>query len=113
MRKLAGMTFERWVGVFLIVLSVLTVSYSVVQTSRLGDVTECQAQYNEAYTAALKDRTKAAAKERRAQRDLLTTLLSGRPLTPDQARAEFNKYLGVLNDADHQRDSAPIPTNRC
>lgn len=105
-------SFDRWLGVVLIAISIASVIFVAIQTARLGDATACQARYNDAYTSALQQRTGAARQERAAQRELLMTLL-GSQVTPEQGRAAFDKYLKVLDDADRERDAAGIPTNRC
>jgi hypothetical protein len=109
-----SMTPERWLGVILVALAVLTVFFVSVQTSRLNEVTDCQAEYNDAYTDALRDRTAAAARERKAQRKMLVSFLSAeRQLTEAEGRKIFDEYLTVLDEADRERTQAPIPRNRC
>jgi len=105
-------TFERWFGVGLIVLSVLSVIAVSIQVVRLGDVTECQAQYNDAYTHAISARSSAARQERAAMRDLLLTVI-GEATTPEQGRAAIDKYLNALDAADLVRDNAQIPSRKC
>lgn len=105
-------SFQKWLGAIIVVLSVVTVILMAIQTARLGDATECQATYNDAYTRSLQDRANAARNERQAQRELLLTLLS-RPVTPEQGRAAFDRYLKKLDEADAERESAKIPANRC
>jgi hypothetical protein len=105
-------SFQKWLGAIIVVLSVVTVILMAIQTSRLNSTTACQAAYNDAYTTALQDRTNAARNERQAQRELLQTLLSG-PVTPEQGRAAFDRYLKKLDEADVERESAKIPANRC
>jgi len=106
------LSFERWLGIILIAMSIASVIVVAVQTQRLSDVTSCQATYNEAYTQALQQRSSAARSERQAQRILLTTLLGHKP-TPQEARDAFDKYLSTLDEADRERDAAAIPMRRC
>lgn len=103
---------ERLVGIILVALSIASVIFVAVQTVRLSDATDCQSQYNDAYTTAIQERSSAARKERAAQRELLLTLLGGQ-VTPEQGRAAFDKYLKILDQADQARDEAAIPTRRC
>ena len=103
---------QKWVGVVLIMLSLASVIVVAVYSSRLADVTECQAQYNNAYTKAIEARSLAARNERQAMRQLLLTFLGG-PITPEQARAAMNTYLTRLDAADLVRDKAQIPARKC
>lgn len=105
-------SFQRALGVILVLLSLATIVLVAAQTTRLSNTTECQAEYNSAYTKALQDRSEAARQERAAQRTLLVTLLSG-PIPPEQARKAFDAYLASLDASDRERDSAPIPNLRC
>lgn len=102
---------ERVFGVVLIGLAVLSVIGVGIQTVRLGNATSCQAEFNEHYTAALKLRTKAAATERAAQRELLTLMLQ-QP-TQQEARAALQRYIDGLAKADREREDAQIPTRAC
>lgn len=103
---------EKAIGAILIILSVVSVIFVAVQTIRLGNVTECQASYNEAYGHAIQARADAARAERHAQRTLLLTVLD--PQVPvEQKRAAFDVYLRALDDSDQTRDAARIPTRRC
>lgn len=106
------MSPQRWVGVILVVLSLMTIILVAVQTARLNSSTACQAAYNDAYTKSIQQRADAARNERKAQRELLQTFFSG-PTTPEQRRAAFEKYLASLDEADQQREAATIPTRRC
>lgn len=105
-------SFEKALGVILIALSIASVIFVAIQTSRLSNVTECQASYNDAYTHAIQVRSDAARSERQAQRELLLTVLN--PQIPvEQKRAAFDRYLKKLDEADSVRDAAEIPTRRC
>jgi hypothetical protein len=107
------MSFERWLGIIIVTLSVMSVIYVAIQTARLNDVTVCQAEYNDAYTTAIQERSMAARRERQAQREMLLAFLGGESLTPAEGRAVFDRYLAALDEADQVRDSADIPTRRC
>ncbi len=104
--------FERVLGVILIVLSVASVIFVAVQTSRLSDVTECQAEYNEAYANAIHARYDAARAERASQRQLWLTVLNTQ-IPIEQKRQAFETYLKALDEADRVRDKAELPTRRC
>lgn len=103
---------QKWIGVVLVVLSLASVIVVAVYSSRLADVTECQAQYNDAYTKAIEARSFAARDERQAMRELILTFL-GRPITPQEARAAMDRYVKKLDEADLARDRAQIPDRRC
>lgn len=112
MRALVKPSFEKAFGVILIALSVFSVIFVAIQTSRLSDVTECQAEYNEAYGNAIKARSNAARDERQAQRQLWLTVLN-QQIPVEQKRAAFETYLKALDEADRVRDKAELPTRRC
>lgn len=103
---------QRWIGIIIVALALASVIAVAVQTTKLHEITECQAEYNNAYTKAIEARSLAARNERQAQRDLLLTLLSG-PTTPEQRRAAFDEYLKKLDEADLVRDKAQIPDRTC
>lgn len=106
------MRFEKALGIILVALSIASVIFVAVQTSRLSNVTECQAGYNEAYGKAIQARADAARDERHAQRDLWTTFLN--PQIPvEEKRAALVRYLKTLDEADHVRETAKLPTRRC
>lgn len=105
------LTFDRlvgWVIIVMAVVSVATVSYTV---SRQQQLVTCQADYNSAFSAALKERTEAAAADRQAQRDLLTGMVTARD--PATSRALIDAYLHKLDEADNQRDDNPLPQRTC
>lgn len=102
----------RALGVVLVALAIASVTSVAVQTVRLGDVTQCQAEYNDAYGKAILARANAARNERQAQRELWRTVLN--PQIPvDDKRAAFEKYLKTLDEADRVREAAELPTRRC
>lgn len=105
-------TPQRILGAVLVIMSVISVSVVAVQTERLSEVTECQAEYNSAYTKGLEQRSNAARRERQAQRDFLTSFLTKR-LTEAQGRAVFERYLNSLDSADREREAARVPKRRC
>ncbi len=105
-------SIQRAFGVILVALAVLSVTFVGIQTVRLGNVTECQAKYNDAYAKAISARSNAARSERQSQRQLWITVLD--PKIPvDEKRAAFTVYLEALDAADRVRDRAEIPTRRC
>lgn len=104
-------SFEKALGAIIIALSIASVTFVAIQTSRLSDVTECQAGYNEAYGKAIQARANAARDERHAQRDLWTTFLKQIPV--EEKRAALERYLKTLDAADHVREIAKLPTRRC
>lgn len=103
---------QKWIGVVLVVLSLASVIVVAVYSSQLAGITECQSQYNAAYTKAIEARSLAARNERQAMRELLLTFLGG-PITPEQARAAMDDYLKKLDAADLVRDRAQIPARKC
>lgn len=105
-------SFQQALGVIIIALSVASVIFVAVQTARLGTVTECQAEYNEAYGKAILARSNAARGERQAQRELWTTVLNTQ-IPVEQKRKAFESYLKKLDEADRVRDEAKLPTRRC
>lgn len=104
---LGSLRFDRivgWVIIVMAVVSVITVSYTV---SRQQDVVTCQADYNMAFVAALKERNEAAATDRQAQRELLTGMVTARDAAT--SRLLIDTYLRALDQADNRRDESPLP----
>lgn len=102
-----SLTFDRivgWVIIVMAILSVATVSYAV---TRQQQAVICQADYNAAFSAALKERNDAAAADRQAIRDLLTGMVTARD--PVTSRALIDTYLRKLDEADNKRDDNPLP----
>jgi hypothetical protein len=106
------LAFQRWLGVILVALSIGTIFLVAAQTSRLGEVTECQANYNAAYATAIQQRSIAARNERQAMRNLLTIVLDPH-ISVEEKRAAFPIYIQALDEADRVRDAADLPTHRC
>lgn len=102
-----SLTFDRivgWLVILLAVLSVLTVSYTV---SRQQQVVTCQADYNVAFVAALKERSEAAVTDRQAQRALFSGVVQAKD--PVSVRKLIDDYLAALDAADDRRDEHPLP----
>lgn len=110
-RRLRRPSGAQVLGAVLVVLAVASVITVTLQTVRLNDVTSCQAEWNDSYQAALRQRADAAATERAAQRELLTLMLQ-QP-TRQEARAALHRYLESLEDADNEREDARIPKRAC
>lgn len=97
-------------GLIVIVLALASVIVTAVSVHRQQQLIECQTNYNRAFTSALSERNEAAARERAAQRELLTSTAT------DQAgwTAVRQRYLDVLAQADAQRNANPLPEDpRC
>lgn len=104
-RRLAWLTTDHVIGVLVVLLAVLSVAFMAVSINRQEEAVACQARFNERFTAALRERSDAAAVERAAQRDLLTSVI-----TPgDDHRGAIQRYLDGLAAADAQRDATPLP----
>lgn len=102
-----SLSFDRivgWVVIVLAVGSVTTMSYTL---NRQQQAVTCQADYNAAFVAALKERSTAASADRQAQRELLTGIATAR--TPQESQAQMDAYLRKLDEADDQRDDNPLP----
>ena len=110
-------------------------------TERLGQVIECQARYNEAVDRALAERRQATDAERdaltitnraqrdalRAQAELITAVLEGDLLSPEERVDTFQRFRERVAaadqaleaseraraEADATRADNPLPTNRC
>lgn len=112
---------ERVLGVIIVIMSVVTVLLSTAQISRLNRVIDCQAQYNQAFAESIKIRADATVQERERQKELWLTFLRNAPKVPGEQTPEsrlasinaLNAYLAALDDANHARQVAPIPTTRC
>jgi hypothetical protein len=71
----------------------------------------CQSDVNTAFRRALLERSDSSARERQAQRDLLTALAVQPP--PEEARVVYRRYFDVLDQADRDRAANPLPTTTC
>lgn len=115
--------FHPWrlFGVILVVMSVLSVGASAIQTTRLNRIIECQAAYNDAFAESIRIRADATVQERNYQRDLWLAFLRNAPRTPgennpagrDASIRALNSYLKALDDANKARQVAPIPDRNC
>lgn len=104
-------------GVFLIVLAVLTVAVSGYTLQKQGEIIDCQTAYNEAYSAALQERTRASKTDRDATREMVRSVVAAAQLPQEErGRASFgalNAFLVASAEADKTREANPLPTTRC
>lgn len=103
------------IGAVVVILAIVSVAVMAVSVSAQQTAIEraersiaCQTRFNEAYSAALTERTEAARVERAAQRDLLVNTRSGDPTALDAA---INRYLAQLAEADQRRAANPYPVD--
>lgn len=106
---------DRVIGAVVVILAIVSVAVMAVSVSAQQAAIEraerslaCQTQFNEAYAAALTERTEAARVERAAQRDLLTNTRSEDPAALDAA---ISRYLAQLAEADQRRAANPYPAD--
>jgi hypothetical protein len=107
-------TTDRVLGFSVILLSIVSVvvmALSLQNQQRLlagqDAAVRCQTQFNAQFISALRERNEAAAQERSAQRELLTTPNPTRD--PAISLAARDKYLAALAQVDARRDAHPLP----
>lgn len=98
----------------------------VVSAARLNAATQCQAEFNAAFSAALAERSAAAARERAtareeraANRDLIRTILENAD-DPEARRQALVNYVATSEatdraeaEADASRARHPLPRDAC
>lgn len=112
---------RRLIGVALVVVSIFGVTAVAIQTYRLGQAIECQADYNRAFASALAARTESARVERENERNLWLAFLANAPREPGQQNPEgrdasikaLNNYLAGLERGNRDRRESPLPTRKC
>ena len=119
-RQKDGSKFDRMLGLFVIILSVVTVGgYGIAQSQRQDQV-DCQTKFNTAFSKNLAERAKAASRDRQAITRLVrdTAALNANP--PDDLAARqaafqriFQNYLDDVEEGDKLREDNPIPETPC
>lgn len=99
--------FDAVIGTAVLLMAVLSVIMSSITLARLGDKIDCQARYNERVSEALTARTRAAADDRKAMLNLVTS--AARADTREESVAALNRYLEAAADADAARARNPFP----
>lgn len=125
-------------GLLVVVVGGLAYVQTIVE---IRQATACQAEYNAAFDAALKERASAAAAERvagdvfrgaqlqtnRAQRNLIITVMGNTEQDPAIQQQSYQAFLAEMDKADQAVEDAakvraeadltrqqnPTPTNRC
>lgn len=92
-------------GALVVVLSIVTVTALSISTSRTEDQITCQTEFNQRFIGALQERVDASARERQAQRELLTST----PATRPEREQALRTYLQKLDEADQAREQNPYP----
>lgn len=109
------LTFEQILGAAVVLLAVVSVVVMAVTLTRQQDAINeqrgavaCQAEFNARFASALRERTEAAASERRAMRNLLDVILNPAASREERAGA-LTAYRDGLAAADSQRAASPLP----
>jgi len=104
---------QRYTGIFLVVLSLLTVGMGVFFTSenrqistRNRQITECQAKYNEQFIEQLKVRSEITDKDRNDLTHLFTVWITAKDKTTP--RKALEEYLKAKEENDEQRKRHPL-----
>lgn len=92
---------DRVVGLVVVIMAVVSVIAMSISINRQERIATCQADFNTRFAAALQERNDAAARERAAQRELLTS--------NGDRRAAIDEYLRGLAEADQARAENPLP----
>ena len=97
---------QRYTGIFLIVLSLLTVGNGVYFTYQNRKITNCQADYNNQFSAQLRARSDISESDRESLSKLFEDWLTG---DPKEARQALENYLKTKEQNDEQRKKHPLP----
>lgn len=92
-------------GAIVVVLAIITVTGLSISTNRAEDQINCQTEFNQQFVTALQERVDAGARERQAQRELLTSKATTRP----EREKVLRTYLQRLDEADQAREQNPYP----
>lgn len=110
-----GSRMNYLIGAVLIVLAVGSVTFTALESQERNRVTECQSNYNLAFSRALNERVKAAQKDRAAIRELVQTVAQSRS-DGGAIDAAFQRFLDATAEADGIRrnnPTPPFPLKRC
>jgi len=96
---------QRYTGIFIIVLSLLTVGQGVFFTYQNRQITRCQADYNEQFIEQLTARSNISESDRESLAKLFKDWLTK---DPKNARRALENYLETKDRNDEQRKEHPL-----
>lgn len=122
LRYVTGNRARQAFGVILIVMAFASITVTYIDARdqrRLAQeqraiaehhlrITECQADFNEAFSNALKIRNEVARDERRALLNLTNALLDPKA-TQESAGAALVEYNRILRESEAERSRNPLP----
>lgn len=103
-----GERATRVLGVAMIALAIITVVQGHLASSRLADVTDCQAEYNNQFSKVMTLRVDLADQDRKALQNMLVQLYRQRG--SEQARLKtFQRWVRTVERTERQRQLNPLP----
>lgn len=108
LRKLwAAWSSQRFMGIVMIVLSVVSGVSIYVQTSRTNAVANCVAAYQAGFSKALKARTESQGEFNDSLNTLIVTVVESS--TPQEVRVALNRYVDSATKRDADLKANPYP----
>lgn len=97
---------QRYSGIVLLVLALLSVGQGVYFTYQNRQITSCQADYNQQFAAQLAARSEISESDRESLAELFDTWLTK---DPKNARQALEDYIKTKERNDEQRKKHPLP----
>lgn len=99
----------RWLGIIVALLAIVTVTQGVMAQRRIGDVTECQAQFNDEFAKATAVRSQLANDDRLALQNMLLALYQQRGADEARRLKTFEKWVKTVEASERERREHPLP----
>lgn len=99
----------RWLGVIVALLAIATVTQAYFANQRIGDVSECQAEYNTRFAEATQKRSQLANEDRDALQHMLITLYRKRDASSEERLRVFERWVNTVQSNEKQRKLNPLP----
>ena len=94
---------SRWLGGFVAILAIAVAIQSYLAQRELSEVTECQTEYNQQFSEALRLRTQLATEDRLALQNMLITLYQKRDATQEERAEIFARWVRSTQETEEQR----------
>lgn len=99
----------RWLGIIVALLAVVTVTQGVVTQRRVGEVTECQAEFNAEFAETSTVRSRLANEDRLALQNMLLALYQQRGADEARRLETFKKWVRTVEASERERQRNPLP----
>lgn len=99
----------RWLGIIVALLAIVTVTQGVIAQRRIGEVTECQANFNSQFAEATAIRSKLATEDRLALQNMLLSLYRQRGADEARRLETFKEWVVTVESNERERQENPLP----